>query len=160
MLEGKRVRLVFDPTQGRFDRYGRTLAYLQVQGLGDFGARMITLGAAAEYTYDAGYAHQDRYQSAERNAQAADRGLWRVCGGVNVPKQTSEPPAPATPRPLANAPTGNCTPGYKPCLKPAVDYDCAGGSGDGPQYAVGVITITGSDPYELDADNDGFGCED
>jgi hypothetical protein len=27
-----------------------------------------------------------------------------------------------------------CTPGYSPCLPPASDYDCAGGSGDGPNY--------------------------
>lgn len=54
----------------------------------------------------------------------------------------------------------NCTPGYSPCLPPAYDYDCAGGSGDGPKYAVGPIRVTGSDPYGLDSDGDGFGCED
>jgi hypothetical protein len=54
----------------------------------------------------------------------------------------------------------NCTPGYSPCLPPAYDYDCAGGSGDGPKYAVGPITVTGSDPYGLDADGDGVACED
>jgi hypothetical protein len=52
-----------------------------------------------------------------------------------------------------------CTPGYKPCLKPASDYDCAGGSGDGPKYVSGPVTVTGSDPYGLDSDNDGIGCE-
>jgi len=29
---------------------------------------------------------------------------------------------------------GSCTPGYSPCLPPAEDYDCAGGSGNGPKY--------------------------
>jgi hypothetical protein len=52
-----------------------------------------------------------------------------------------------------------CTPGYSPCLPPASDYDCAGGSGDGPEYVYGTVTVTGSDPYGLDADNDGVGCE-
>lgn len=52
-----------------------------------------------------------------------------------------------------------CTPGYKPCLKPASDYDCAGGSGDGPKYVYGTVEVTGSDPYGLDSDNDGVGCE-
>lgn len=52
----------------------------------------------------------------------------------------------------------NCTPGYSPCLPPASDYDCAGGSGDGPKYT-GLVRVTGSDPYGLDADNDGYGCE-
>lgn len=52
----------------------------------------------------------------------------------------------------------NCTPGYSPCLPPASDYDCSGGSGDGPAYT-GPVRVTGSDPYGLDADNDGYGCE-
>ena len=58
---------------------------------------------------------------------------------------------------------GNCTPGYSPCLidHGGADYDCAGGSGNGPYYTKpGVVyRVTGSDPYDLDADNDGFGCE-
>jgi hypothetical protein len=45
------------------------------------------------------------------------------------------------------------------CLDPnAVDYDCAGGSGDGPKY-VGPVEVVGSDPYGLDRDGDGFACE-
>ena len=57
-------------------------------------------------------------------------------------------------------PTQNCTSGYSPCLAPAYDYDCAGGSGNGPAYAYGPIYVTGSDPYDLDADGDGVACED
>jgi Ca2+-binding RTX toxin-like protein len=59
--------------------------------------------------------------------------------------------------------TQNCTPGYSPCLvyHGGADYDCAGGSGNGPYYTEpGVVySVTGSDPYGLDADNDGRGCE-
>lgn len=59
--------------------------------------------------------------------------------------------------------TQNCTPGYSPCLvyHGGADYDCAGGSGNGPYYTEpGVVyTVSGSDPYGLDADNDGRGCE-
>lgn len=65
----------------------------------------------------------------------------------------------ATPRPEPTGGNGsNCTPGYFPCLPPASDYDCIGGSGDGPEYT-GLVTVTGSDPYGLDANNDGVGCE-
>ena len=53
----------------------------------------------------------------------------------------------------------HCKKGYKPCLHPAKDYDCAGGSGDGPKYVYGTVKVTGSDPYGLDSDNDGTGCE-
>lgn len=53
----------------------------------------------------------------------------------------------------------SCTPGYRPRLAPASDYDCAGGSGDGPGYAYGPVYVTGSDPYDLDYDGDGVACE-
>lgn len=65
------------------------------------------------------------------------------------------PVAPPPPPP----PVQSCTAGYSPCLAPASDYDCAGGSGDGPQYAYGPIRVTGSDPYDLDRDGDGIACE-
>jgi hypothetical protein len=56
----------------------------------------------------------------------------------------------------------NCTPGYSPCLPlgPS-DYDCYGGGGDGPAYTKpGVVyRVTGSDPYRLDGNGNGLGCE-
>ncbi|GAA1538104.1 hypothetical protein GCM10009788_45860 [Nocardioides humi] len=63
--------------------------------------------------------------------------------------------------PLAQSPPAdrNCTPGYSPCLAPASDYDCAGGSGDGPEYVYGTVRVTGSDPYDLDRDGNGIGCD-
>jgi resuscitation-promoting factor RpfB len=61
-------------------------------------------------------------------------------------------------RPVVAPPPSNCTPGYSPCLAPASDYDCAGGSGNGPGYT-GLVYVTGSDPYDLDADGDGVACE-
>ena len=52
-----------------------------------------------------------------------------------------------------------CTEGYDPCIPPGPDVDCAGGSGNGPRYVEGPIRVTGSDPYGLDRDGDGIGCE-
>jgi hypothetical protein len=56
----------------------------------------------------------------------------------------------------------NCTPGYSPCLPlgPS-DYDCYGGGGNGPAYTqAGVVYhVTGSDPYGLDPNHNGMGCE-
>ena len=37
---------------------------------------------------------------------------------------------------------------------PATDYDCRGGSGNGPRYT-GPVRVTDSDPYHLDRDRDG-----
>jgi resuscitation-promoting factor RpfB len=54
--------------------------------------------------------------------------------------------------------SGNCTPGYIPCLPPASDYDCDGGEGNGPKYT-GRVRVTGPDRYDLDQNSDGVGCE-
>jgi len=53
---------------------------------------------------------------------------------------------------------GDCQ-GYDPCIPPGGDVDCAGGSGDGPRYVEGPVEVTGSDPYDLDRDGDGVGCD-
>jgi len=38
------------------------------------------------------------------------------------------------------------------------DYDCSGGSGDGPGYT-GTVQVSGADIYDLDRDGNGVGCE-
>jgi len=55
-----------------------------------------------------------------------------------------------------------CHPSYSECLDPdAEDYDCRGGRvQDGPRFVEGPVTVDGPDPFELDGDNDGIGCED
>jgi hypothetical protein len=45
------------------------------------------------------------------------------------------------------------------CVPIASDVDCAGGSGNGPDYVRGPVTVVGSDIYGLDRDRDGVGCE-
>jgi hypothetical protein len=45
------------------------------------------------------------------------------------------------------------------CLDPnPEDYDCIGGSGDGPLYT-GLVRVVGSDVFGLDRDGDRLGCE-
>jgi hypothetical protein len=61
-----------------------------------------------------------------------------------------------------NAEPPNCDPNYEgACLTPGIgDYDCAGGSGDGPNYVSGPVAVVGADIYGLDANGNGIGCED
>lgn len=63
--------------------------------------------------------------------------------------------------PSATAAKRKCHSSYRGrCLKPnASDYDCAGGSGNGPYYVSGPFRVVGSDPYRLDSDGDGIACE-
>jgi hypothetical protein len=46
-----------------------------------------------------------------------------------------------------------CEPGYSPCLPRVPDLDCA----DIPASKT-PVRVTGSDPYGLDANHDGWGC--
>jgi hypothetical protein len=70
-------------------------------------------------------------------------------------------PKPASEKRRSGGHSAGCDPNYKgACLKPkASDYDCAGGSGDGPYYVHGPITVVGDDHYGLDADGNGTACE-
>ena len=53
-----------------------------------------------------------------------------------------------------------CDPNYaKACVPVASDVDCAGGSGNGPEYVSGPVYVVGTDIYGLDRDGDGRACE-
>jgi hypothetical protein len=71
--------------------------------------------------------------------------------------------APVTTRrvPPTTARSSNCDPAYPgSCLHDGIgDYDCAGGSGNGPNYVTGPIRVRPPDPFDLDRDGDGLGCE-
>lgn len=45
------------------------------------------------------------------------------------------------------------------CVPIASDVDCAGGSGNGPEYVSGPVYVVGDDVYKLDRDGDGVACE-
>jgi hypothetical protein len=57
--------------------------------------------------------------------------------------------------------TTNCDPHYTGyCLKDGIgDWDCKGGGGDGPNYVPVRVRVVGGDPFRLDGDHDGYGCE-
>ncbi len=104
LLAGQRVQVVYDASQGRLDAYDRTLAYLTIPGIGDFGLAMLKRGLAAEYTYDSAYRHQSQYVRAESRAQSSGVG-----SGGDVEASTRPKPSPSrrpllrpvTPRPTA-----------------------------------------------------------
>ena len=91
---------------------------------------------------------------ADRSRTPGSVVMLTVAQALPKPKPTPEPapePEPETP---------DCHPSYAgACLDPdASDYDCAGGSGNGPKYT-GRVTVVGPDVFDLDRDNDGIGCE-
>lgn len=55
----------------------------------------------------------------------------------------------------------DCDPSYPDVCIPvgADDYDCLGGTGDGPNYIEGPLQVLPPDPHGLDPDGDGTACE-
>ncbi|HRI05722.1 MAG TPA: thermonuclease family protein [Candidatus Dojkabacteria bacterium] len=76
LLSGKKVRLEFDTSQGRLDKYGRTLAYVYREDGLFFNKEMIKQGFAHEYTYSTPYKYQSEFKKAQSEAQEAKSGLW------------------------------------------------------------------------------------
>jgi hypothetical protein len=52
-----------------------------------------------------------------------------------------------------NPPGAGCQPGYSPCLPRVADLNCV----DIPSSQK-PVRVTGSDPYRLDGNGDGWGC--
>ena len=62
--------------------------------------------------------------------------------------------------PVPQAPKTSCDSNYSgACVPVARDVDCAGGSGNGPAYVSGPVTVVGDDIYGLDRDGDGTACD-
>jgi PASTA domain len=78
-----------------------------------------------------------------------------------VAKAPPPPPSTAPTEPPPTAPPDNCHASYQgECLEAGIgDYDCAGGSGNGPNYVQGTVRVVGPDEFDLDRDGDGLGCE-
>ncbi|MFL5832839.1 MAG: hypothetical protein ACJ76B_02520 [Solirubrobacterales bacterium] len=89
-----------------------------------------------------------RAEAAERRAAEAAEAEARAAEDAEAEEAAAEEEA------------SECDPNYSgACLDPySSDYDCEGGSGNGPDYT-GTVTVVGEDHYGLDSDSDGTGCE-
>jgi micrococcal nuclease len=145
LVLSKPVVLRGDATQDTRDRYGRLLAYVWTPSGRDLGYQLVAGGFAKVYVYREAFQRLAAYRNAESKARSAPAGAWKACGSTTIrPILPSPPPA-----------AGNCHPSYTPCLPVVGDLDCA----DVRALGVAPVRVTGSDPYRLDADADGFGCE-
>ncbi len=88
ILNGQSVRLETDPSQDRYDKYGRLLAYVfapaNVTPSGILiNKYMIAEGFGHEYTYDRPYKYQKEFKAAEIAARIGQKGLWAptMCNG-------------------------------------------------------------------------------
>jgi micrococcal nuclease len=156
---GQAVRLATDPTQDTRDRYGRLLAYVYRSGksgsTGSVNYALVATGYAKAYLYgDVPFKYATAFLRAQSRARSARKGLWGPPCHGNTTK-----PDPSTHRSGGGGGTsggstggGGCNPNYRPCVpNSSSDLDC----GD-----IGFpVRVIGSDPYRLDGDGDGVGCE-
>lgn len=77
MVEGKRVQIQFDPGETK-DKYGRTLAYVYIDGqfLNELLLREGLARAMLNYPFSADA--KARFRAAEADAKAARRGIWSL----------------------------------------------------------------------------------
>jgi hypothetical protein len=105
-----------------------------------------------------------------RVAKAEGAGLWGRCrasGAAAAPAPVA--PAPAAPPAAAPAPApppaaepAGCHPAYVTCVAVKGDGSGRGDANDLDCPAIGKrvqLKVIGVDPYRLDADGDGWGCE-
>ncbi len=78
---GTRVSMVSDPSQDLKDRYGRLLRYVHKVSTGrDVNRQQVYRGWARVYVYDhTPFNRVASYRTAQRAANAADRGIWGRC---------------------------------------------------------------------------------
>ncbi len=127
LLDGKRVELEADPSQGDRDRYGRILRYVFLPDGRNFAEVMIQEGYGHEYTYRLLYKYQERFKAAERNARKHERGLWSLvtCGGDTArPAKDQMGTAPGSALAEAAAP---CQPGQVKANRRSGIYHVPGG---------------------------------
>jgi micrococcal nuclease len=138
------------------DRYGRGVSVITTADGRDLAVELARHGFVDD-RYLAQFRHERPSLAAELDgafaeARAQERGLWSACA--------AEPKSPA-PAPVAAAAPG-CHPDYSTCIPMAGNGSGNGGPNDldcGDVQGPVQSRRPGVDPYRLDADGDGVGCD-
>jgi micrococcal nuclease len=78
LIEPGQIELVDDSAAGSRDKYGRDLAYVEVDGV-DVGAALLREGFARAVDYGHDHARRSEYASLESTAQVEQKGMWGEC---------------------------------------------------------------------------------
>ena len=152
------VRLV--PDSSDRDLFDRLLRYVYA---GDVfvNQEMVRAGMAIARRYPPDTRMASLLEKAQIEAQGAGIGGWATVTTSSSSSTNTAVTTTATAAPTTTS-ASNCHPSYEgACLAVGQgDYDCAGGSGNGPNYVRGPVFVVGPDVFDLDGnDNDGVGCE-
>jgi micrococcal nuclease len=153
---GARVRLERDPALDNIDRYGRLLRYVHL-GQRNINVVLVRRGAASVWFYDGDRGrYADQLLTAAQLARERKRGAWKACRAKLDPSRAFQTigKLPVLADPGSTEGPG-CMAGYSPCLPITGDLDCE----DVRALGKAPVTVRGDDPYRLDGDDDGYGCE-
>jgi micrococcal nuclease len=156
-LEGEEVGLKLDVQ--KVDPYGRLLAYVYLPNGEMANEKLLEEGYAQVATFPPNVKYVDRFLAAQREARAANRGLWglsagELCqqsdrgngiGGGCSGDESESPPVSQS----ATAESGSS--------EVDSNLDCAGF--ETHEEAQRVLEQDPSDPHYLDGDGDGVACE-
>lgn len=139
------------------DRYGRGVAVVRTADGTDLNVHLARYGFADD-RYLAQYRDENpqlaaRLDPAFAAARAEQRGLWAVCSG------RERSPVPVDPAPTTGS---GCHVDYTTCVPVQGDGSGVGRSNDldcGSITGAVHVRRAGVDPYRLDADGDGIGCD-
>jgi micrococcal nuclease len=160
-LQGEEVDLEFD--EERVDRYDRLLAYVY-KDEEMFNETLLEEGYAQVATFPPNVKYVERFEEAQAEAQAAQRGIWAlsaeqqseltdrgngVGGSGCTPKATPPPKAPPEPAPTPDVPTPDVP------SAPAVPTP----SSSGADCSAGVKNVPVIPGSKGDRDKDGIACE-
>jgi micrococcal nuclease len=154
-LDGERVSLELDVQ--KIDPYGRLLAYVYLPDGRMFNEVLLEEGYAQVATFPPNVKYKDRFLEAQREARAANRGLWGLPAG-ELCQQTNR----------GNGIGGGCS-GSESETQPEDQSTSAGSGADSnldcasftyQEEAQRVLKQDPSDPNYLDGDGDGVACED
>lgn len=82
LTHAKKIQLDFDKTGSKGDKYGRTLAYVYVDGK-DLNEDLVSKGLArVAYIYAPNTKNVTKYQQAEAKAKKSKLGIWSLNGYV------------------------------------------------------------------------------
>lgn len=149
ILDGTKVKLIKDESQGDKDKYNRLLRYVFLEDGTNFNKMMIEEGYGHEYTYNIPYEYQEEFKQAELDAQKNKKGLWAddACAeGTEVIELKEEETD------TVDVSNYSCT---------SNQYNCTDFTTHAEAQAVHdkCMTETGTDIHKLDSDGDGEACE-
>lgn len=158
LLDGKKVSLESDQSQGDKDKYSRLLRFVFTEDNINVAHELILSGFAHEYTYNLPYKYQKEFKEAQQFAEKNELGLWAPDACVTPTQEAIYIPPTSAPAPQVFTQQA-----VEPTQPPAQSsgFTCSGKTkcGDMVSCEEARFYLTQCGVSRLDGDDDGTPCE-